>query len=82
MTNIANDWKWQFIVSFPISVINGDFPSLCLFTRGYLISKTTGKLTVCYGNHGPFIDGLPNLKMVMFYSKLLVTTITKDSSLP
>ena len=21
MTNIANDWKWQFIVSFPISVI-------------------------------------------------------------
>ena len=32
---------------------------------------TFGKLTVCYGTLPIEMDGLPNLKLVMFYSKLL-----------
>ena len=32
LVNKHSYWKWSFIVSFPIK--NGDFPQLCLFTRG------------------------------------------------
>jgi|Cyp1metagenome_2_1107374.scaffolds.fasta_scaffold07530_20 hypothetical protein len=33
-----------------------------------LYELPSGKLTVCYGIDGPFIDGLPFLKIVIFYS--------------